>query len=355
MIFRLVSWQWLHNLRLHLETMPTHNFTCQQHMCEKHMIFAHVISCGFSVMVALPRHQWRRQVNVIYTGWDWMLKWRNSRGWNLRKCWRNKQDTITCWCCCIVPARRCAWPWRRSWFEADDEESRWQRHTCSCFYQLRQPWSIRRSLTLDAAHTLVPCLCTLSSRLLQCHPRWCARRCHPEVAVCSACCCTSGWCLLERAYHANCTRHAPRVTMVTYRAADHVQDTCAQIHSARSSLTVTHPSTNRGRRCLTWVNVPLSYIALVATVSINDCVQMRSHTSLTYVSLTYAYQLRLLLDVPTCGLLVMVILSSWRQKQRQSYVVVVVSSLLLLLFGIWFIECFTAYQHRKAISNKKRC
>jgi len=29
-------------------------------------------------------------------------------------------------------------------------------------------------------------------------------------------------------------------------------------HSAPSSLTVTHPSTNRGRRCLTSVNVPLS-------------------------------------------------------------------------------------------------
>jgi len=32
-----------------------------------------------------------------------------------------------------------------------------------------------------------------------------------------------------------------------------------QVHSAQSSLTVTHPSTNRGRRCLTSVNVPQSY------------------------------------------------------------------------------------------------
>jgi len=35
-------------------------------------------------------------------------------------------------------------------------------------------------------------------------------------------------------------------------------DERTQIHSARYSLTVTHPSTNRGRRCLTSVNVPLS-------------------------------------------------------------------------------------------------
>jgi len=31
------------------------------------------------------------------------------------------------------------------------------------------------------------------------------------------------------------------------------------VHSARSSLTVTYPSTNQGRRCLTSVNVPLLY------------------------------------------------------------------------------------------------
>jgi len=31
-----------------------------------------------------------------------------------------------------------------------------------------------------------------------------------------------------------------------------------QVHSARSSLVVTHLSTNRGRRALTSVNVPLS-------------------------------------------------------------------------------------------------
>jgi len=35
-------------------------------------------------------------------------------------------------------------------------------------------------------------------------------------------------------------------------------DKRTQVHSTRSSLTVTHPSTNRGQRCLTSVNVPLS-------------------------------------------------------------------------------------------------
>jgi len=35
-------------------------------------------------------------------------------------------------------------------------------------------------------------------------------------------------------------------------------DERTQAHSALSSLTVTHPSTNRGRHCLTSVNVPLS-------------------------------------------------------------------------------------------------
>jgi len=35
-------------------------------------------------------------------------------------------------------------------------------------------------------------------------------------------------------------------------------DERTQIHSAQSSLTVTHPSTNRGRRCITPVNMPLS-------------------------------------------------------------------------------------------------
>jgi len=34
-------------------------------------------------------------------------------------------------------------------------------------------------------------------------------------------------------------------------------DERTQVHSAQSSLTVTHPSTNRGRRCITSVNVPL--------------------------------------------------------------------------------------------------
>jgi len=35
-------------------------------------------------------------------------------------------------------------------------------------------------------------------------------------------------------------------------------DERTQVHSARSSLVVTHPSTNRGIRCLISVNVPLS-------------------------------------------------------------------------------------------------
>jgi len=35
-------------------------------------------------------------------------------------------------------------------------------------------------------------------------------------------------------------------------------DERTQVHSARSSLTVTHPSSNHGRHCLTSVNVPLS-------------------------------------------------------------------------------------------------
>jgi len=44
-------------------------------------------------------------------------------------------------------------------------------------------------------------------------------------------------------------------------------DERTQVHSARSFLTVTHPSTNRGRRCLTSVNVPCTEVALVATVT----------------------------------------------------------------------------------------
>jgi len=35
-------------------------------------------------------------------------------------------------------------------------------------------------------------------------------------------------------------------------------DKQTQVHSAQSSLTVIHPSTNRGRQCLSSVNVPLS-------------------------------------------------------------------------------------------------
>ena len=35
-------------------------------------------------------------------------------------------------------------------------------------------------------------------------------------------------------------------------------DERTQAYSAQSSLVVSHPSTNRGRRCLTSVNVPLS-------------------------------------------------------------------------------------------------
>jgi len=42
MNFSLVSCLCLHNLRLHLETMPTHNFTCE-HMSEKQMCFSHTL------------------------------------------------------------------------------------------------------------------------------------------------------------------------------------------------------------------------------------------------------------------------------------------------------------------------
>jgi len=45
-------------------------------------------------------------------------------------------------------------------------------------------------------------------------------------------------------------------------------DERTQVHSARSSMTVNHPSTNRGRRCLTSVNMPPSYIDVVANVSL---------------------------------------------------------------------------------------
>jgi len=41
-----------------------------------------------------------------------------------------------------------------------------------------------------------------------------------------------------------------------------------QVHSARSSLTVTHPSTNRGRHCLTF-SERATELALVATVSLS--------------------------------------------------------------------------------------
>jgi len=44
------------------------------------------------------------------------------------------------------------------------------------------------------------------------------------------------------------------------RLIDWLIDWLRQVHSARSSLTITHPSTNRGRRCelTSVVNVPLS-------------------------------------------------------------------------------------------------
>jgi len=44
-------------------------------------------------------------------------------------------------------------------------------------------------------------------------------------------------------------------------------DERTQVHSARSSLVVTHPSTNRGWSCLTSVNVSFRFFALIATVS----------------------------------------------------------------------------------------
>jgi len=39
-----------------------------------------------------------------------------------------------------------------------------------------------------------------------------------------------------------------------------------QVHSDQSSLTVTHPSTNRGRRCLASMNVPLHELVLIALI-----------------------------------------------------------------------------------------
>jgi len=44
-----------------------------------------------------------------------------------------------------------------------------------------------------------------------------------------------------------------------------------QVDSARSSLTVTHSSTNRRRRCLTSVNVPYTELALVAIDFQGEC------------------------------------------------------------------------------------
>jgi len=46
-------------------------------------------------------------------------------------------------------------------------------------------------------------------------------------------------------------------------------DERTQVHSARSSQVITHPYTNRDRRALTSVNVPLSYVALVTMDDIN--------------------------------------------------------------------------------------
>jgi len=59
----------------------------------------------------------------------------------------------------------------------------------SCCYQLRQLRSIRRSLTLDAAHSLIHAF--IHSRVDYCNAIlvWCQRWRHPEVAICIACCC----------------------------------------------------------------------------------------------------------------------------------------------------------------------
>jgi len=44
-------------------------------------------------------------------------------------------------------------------------------------------------------------------------------------------------------------------------------DERTQVHSARSSLMVTHPSTNQGRRCLINFSEHANELALVATVT----------------------------------------------------------------------------------------
>jgi len=104
----------------------------------------------------------------------------------------NKQDTITCWWCRCVPARRCAWPWRRPGFEADDEGSRWQCRTyrsvrkCRTNFESCGPSADHWRLML-LTHWSMP-LYTVESTMLQRHPR-CQRWYHPEVAFCYTCCC----------------------------------------------------------------------------------------------------------------------------------------------------------------------
>jgi len=69
-------------------------------------------------------HRRRRQVDAIQSAeiecWQDTIHW----AWFTTNTGENKLDTITCWWCLRVPAWCCAWPWRYSWFEVDDEESR---------------------------------------------------------------------------------------------------------------------------------------------------------------------------------------------------------------------------------------
>jgi len=72
-------------------------------------------------------------------------------------------------------------------------------------------------------------------------------------------------------------------------------DERTQVHSAQSSLVVTHPSINRSRRALTSMNGPLSYIALVEdqveTAAVSAWASMPSSQKSARVSQQFAVNL----------------------------------------------------------------